>query len=314
MNANEVIEAYVTEVALQLPRKLRNDVAFELRALLAEELQGRSEAEGRVADAAMASEFLNAFGRPADVAARYRPTLTIIDPVDGHAFARAAIIGLALIWSLGLWSALSGPIDSGLDLLRAIARWWGGTVLPSLWWPGVLVSGFAMSAWVRRRWPQSAQWKPRDADRLTGGRTALVMAMIAIFCGVWVLVEPRWLLDVAFGGRAAPAAYAALTYTDSFRQFEGLVLLGLLLLNIPLLLTVAVKGRWSPLLRRIQLGASLATAAAMIWSVVAGPIFIVAVTDRTAKFCLSAIIASMLIGWALALRRRVRPGPSPAQR
>ena len=34
MNANDVIEAYVTEVALRLPRKQRNDVAFELRAQL----------------------------------------------------------------------------------------------------------------------------------------------------------------------------------------------------------------------------------------------------------------------------------------
>ena len=36
MNANDVIEAYVTDVALRLPRRQRNDVAFELRALLNE--------------------------------------------------------------------------------------------------------------------------------------------------------------------------------------------------------------------------------------------------------------------------------------
>ena len=47
MNANDVIESYVTEVALQLPRKQRNDVAFELRALINEELQGKAEESGR---------------------------------------------------------------------------------------------------------------------------------------------------------------------------------------------------------------------------------------------------------------------------
>ena len=47
MNANDVIESYVTEVAVKLPRKQRNDVAFELRALINEELQGRAEAAGR---------------------------------------------------------------------------------------------------------------------------------------------------------------------------------------------------------------------------------------------------------------------------
>ena len=80
MNANDLIESYVIDVAVQLPRKQRNDVAFELRALLNEGLQDKAEAAGRHVDATMATEFLRAFGRPADVAARYRPTLTIIDP------------------------------------------------------------------------------------------------------------------------------------------------------------------------------------------------------------------------------------------
>src|SRR5262249_18639896 len=82
MNANELIESYVTDVAVRLPRKQRNDVAFELRELLTEELQAKAEATGRDADAAMATELLQAFGRPVDVAARYRPTLTVIDPAD----------------------------------------------------------------------------------------------------------------------------------------------------------------------------------------------------------------------------------------
>lgn len=313
MNANDVIEAYVTEVAVQLPRRLRNDVAYELRALLDEELQGRSEAAGRAPDAAMATEFLNAFGHPTEVAARYRPTLTIIDGADGQAFARAAIIGLVLIWSLGLWSALQRPIDSGSDVLLALGQWWTATVLPSPWWPGVLVCWFGLAAWVRRRSPQTAVWKPRDPDRIGGGRTAMVMGVIGILCGVAVLIEPRWLLDLAFGGRAAPAAYAALTYADSFRQFEGPLLLGLLLLNIPLLLTVTVRGRWSPWLRRFQLGLGLAISMATVWSVLAGPIFIVSIADQTTRFLLLVVVACTLIGLGIKRYRRIRPSPGQIQ-
>ncbi len=46
MNANDLVESYVTEVAVELPRKLRNDVAFELRTLLKEELQAKADTTG----------------------------------------------------------------------------------------------------------------------------------------------------------------------------------------------------------------------------------------------------------------------------
>src|SRR5947209_4777111 len=107
MNAKDVIESYVTDVAVRLPRKQRNDVAFELRALLNEELQAKAEAAGHVSDAAdavdaaIATELVQSWGQPREVAARYRPTLTVIDPADGPTFLRATVIGLAVIWCLG---------------------------------------------------------------------------------------------------------------------------------------------------------------------------------------------------------------------
>lgn len=316
MNANEVVESYVTDVAVQLPRKQRNDVAFELRALLNEGLQDKAEAAGRSVDAAMATEFLRAFGRPADVAARYRPTLTIIDPADGHSFLRAAVIGLAIIWSVGLLEHLWQPIDSGGDLLNALGQWWVGTVIPSLWWPGVLVVGFGMASWARRR-PQTSEWKPRASDRIVGSRAAMVMGIVGVLCGLFVLIEPRWVLDVFWGGRAAPAAYEALTYTETFRQRQAPWLLGLLVLNIPMWLTVIVMGRWPALMRRIETGLVLVTCAAMAWTVLDGPVFMAPSSDRTAKFFLVLIIVFVLIDLGLKLHRSVRPTPnqqSQAQR
>ena len=221
MNANDVIESYVADVAVQLPRRQRNDVAFELRALIDEGLQDKAEAAGRDVDAAMAIEFLRAFGRPAEVAARYRPALTIIDPADGRSFLRATVIGLAIIWSAGLLVSLQQPIDSGWDLLQAVGRWWGSIVIPSLWWPGVLVTWFAAAAWSRRRRPQASQWKPRTGDPTTGGRAAMVLGLVGMVCGVLVLLDPRWVLDFFWGGRAAPAAYEALTYTESFLHTQA---------------------------------------------------------------------------------------------
>jgi len=309
MNANDVIESYVNDVAVQLPRKQRNDVAFELRLLLKEGLQDRAEAAGRSVDAAMAIEFLQAFGRPEEVAARYRPALTIIDPADGYGFLRMTGIGLAIIWCLGLLLRLRQPIDSAGDLLGVLGQWWGGTVIPSLWWPGVLVTGFAAAAWARRRWPQTYAWKPRAGDRIIGGRTAMVMGLIGILCGVFLIADPRWILDFFWNGRAAPAAYAALTYADGFVHRQAFCLLALITLNIPLLIVVIVQGRWSPAMRRVETGLSLATCAAMTWTVLDGPVFMASSSDRTVKFFMVLIVAVTLINLGIKLYRNVRPTP-----
>lgn len=309
MNANEVIESYVSDVALRLPRKLRNDVAFELRALLSEELQGRAEAAGREPDAATATELVLAFGRPADVAARYRPTLTIIDPADGQGFLRATVIGLGIIWGLGLLAQLRQPIDFGWDLLSVLGRWWGGTVIPSLWWPGLLVVGFGLSTWARRRWPQAGEWQPRAEDRLPGNRVGLVLGIVGIACGVYVLLDPTWVLDLFWGGKAAPAAYEALTYTDRFRGRQAPWILLLLLLNIPMLLAMIVQGRRSPTMRRIELLHSLALCAVLAWTVLDGPVFMTPVSDKTTKALLVLIIAVTLLTLGISRYRRVRPAP-----
>ena len=306
MNANDLIESYVTDVAVQLPRKQRNDVAFELRALINEELQARAEAAGRGVDAAMATEFLQAFGRPEEVAARYRPALTIIDPADGHKFLRATVIGLAIIWCLGLLMRLGQPIDSVGDVLNLFGQWWTGTASPSLWWPGVLVVWFGMAARVR----QTSVWKPRAGDRIHGGRAAMVMGLAGILCGLFVLIDPRWVLDFFWGGRAAPAAYEALTYTDAFLRRQAPWLFALLVLNIPVFIVVIMMGRWSRFMRRIETGLGLLTCAVMAWTVLGGPVFMASSSDRTAKFLIVLIIAFVLVDAAIKLHRNVRPAPN----
>ncbi|KAF1714680.1 hypothetical protein CSC74_15635 [Pseudoxanthomonas yeongjuensis] len=310
MNANDVIESYVTDVAVQLPRKQRNDVAFELRALIDEGLQDKADAAGRGVDATMATEFLQTFGHPDEVAARYRPALTIIDPADGHNFLRVTVIGLAIIWFLGLLIRLGQPIGSAGDVLNLLGQWWTGTAIPSLWWPGVLVVWFGMAAWARRRRPQTSAWKPRAGDRLYGGRVAMTTALVGILCGLYVLIEPRWVLDFFWNGRAAPAAYQALTYTDTFLRRQAPWMLLLLALNIPLFATVIVKGHWSDLLRRIETGLALATCAAMAWIVLDGPVFKAQASDQVVKFFLVLGIAYMLYDFAIKRYRQVRPAPN----
>ena len=314
MNANDTninawIESYVADVALKLPRRQRADVAFELRALLHEELQARADVAGRSADAAMATELLQAFGHPADVAARYRPTLTIIDPADGHAFLRATVIGLAVIWCAGLLEVLQQPIGSGWDVLTPLSQWWLGVVIPSLWWPGLLVVGFALAARSRRRRPHAAVWTPRAGKRTHANRIAMAAGVVGILCGVFVLIEPRWLLDVVWQGRAAPEAYTALTYAEPFRHRQAPILLGLLLLNIPMLIAAILGGRWSANMRRMETALSLIICGVMLWTVLDGPVFMADSSDSTVKFAMVVIVAITLGNFGVQAFRRVRPKP-----
>ena len=309
MNTHELIENYVADVALKLPRAQRDDVAFELRALLQEELQAKADAAGRPADAAMTMALLQAFGHPNEVAARYRPTLTIIDPADGHAFRRITLIGLAVIWCAGLLEVLQQPIDSGWDVLTPLSQWWLGTVIPSLWWPGVLVVWFALAARSRRRRPHAAVWTPRAGKRTHANRIAMVLGIIGILCGVFVLIEPRWLLDVVWQGRAAQEAYTALTYAEPFRHRQAPILLGLLLLNIPMLTAAILSGRWSINMRRMETALSLITCSVMLWTVLDGPVFLADDSDRTVKFAMVVIVAITLGNFAVQAFRRVRPKP-----
>ncbi|MEK6687814.1 MAG: hypothetical protein AABZ01_05060, partial [Gemmatimonadota bacterium] len=100
MTAGDVIESYVRDVARYLPRKKRNDIAFELGALLQDELAAKAAAQGCAPDEEMAMSLLSGFGRPAEAAARYQPRAPLIDPADNHSFLIWAVVG-SLVFSVG---------------------------------------------------------------------------------------------------------------------------------------------------------------------------------------------------------------------
>ncbi len=184
MNANDVIESYVRDVVRFLPRRKRNDVAFELRALLAEELAAKAHAESRSSDAAMAIALLKGFGRPAEVAGRYHERSSLIDPADTHHF---------LIWSL------AGAVS--IVVLEAMSPAWvrdTGDLL--LRWLGALVIVFALIGWWRRRYPETMRWKPKHgADWMPRGLGALALIATLIF-PVFMYAAPQTFVKVMFLG------------------------------------------------------------------------------------------------------------------
>lgn len=158
MKAKDVIDSYLEDVARRLPRRERSDLLVELRTLIEEGLRDRADSSGRPPDAEMAVDLLRGFGTPADVAARYRPTLLLIAPEDGPVVLRAAVVGLVCILVLGLLVPLFHASGRSVDeVVRSLGQWWLGTLLASLWWPGLLLVCFAGARYLQERRP-----RPRD--------------------------------------------------------------------------------------------------------------------------------------------------------
>jgi len=305
MNTDEMIDSYVLDVARLLPRKQRNDVGFELRSLLRDELRAASEAAGRAPDEPMVLELLSAFGRPADVALHYHPTPAIIDAADSRSFVRLSVIGVAFLWLFGFAFSNPQPIDSFSDVLHALGRWWTGTALPSLWWPGFMVVCFAVASDVRRRLPQAGAWRPHELDRDKVNRIGHSVVLVCFAFGLFVIANPGWMLDELFAGRAAPAAYDAFAYSAEFARARGPWLLGLILASFALQIAVIVQGRWRALTRRIEIAFAIAITFILVWSVVGGDIFDAQRTDAFAKFILGFIILFSLIDIGVKLYRGV---------
>ncbi len=199
MTANEVIESYVRDVAACLPRGKRNDVAFELRALLGDELAAKARIEGRSPDRAMVMGLLTGFGRPAEVAARYHQRPALIEPADTHHFLIWTLAGAVSISVLSALSPEEGR-DNGDLFLK---------------WVGSLVIVFALLGWWRRRKPGTLGWKPgRGPDSMSRPAALLALVATAIF-PVFMYAAPEVFVRIMFLG-AIPSSGVQLA--EEFRQ------------------------------------------------------------------------------------------------
>lgn len=235
MTAGEVIDSYVRDVARYLPRAKRNDVAFELRALLEDELAAKAEAEGRAADREMAMELLARFGRPAEAAARYEPRAPLIDPADNHNFL--------------IWAVVGALVFSAAHRENSYA---------ALHWVGVVFLYFAMVAWLRRRrTSERLEWRPkreRFSEVASRPLTLLPALALLVFPFAMYLAPQTWWNIATFGKGLA----GGLALTDAFLQsWQRAVTLGGLASPVAIYVAAAVQGGWRRWSRRALIAAHL---------------------------------------------------------
>jgi hypothetical protein len=285
MKASDVIESYVADVAAQLPSRQRADVAVELRSLLNDELNAKPN-DPSTPDAALA--LVRAFGRPADVAARYHAPYVLIEPADTRSFLLAAVVGASLIPSS------NGHLPISLDKNTA------GILL--LAWLGTLLLFYAGRSWLRRRQPNSFQWKPspvRDRDAVSLP-LQLGIVLLCVF-GIAIYLSPGPAISLVSGGRVAADS---LRYTQDFLQPWRL-------LGFPILLSIfallnafaALRRRWTPLLRGLSICFLVSAAIQLGWHASSGDLFASAVIDRSARLALQLLGAALMITAAIETYR-----------
>lgn len=319
MNTDAVIESYVDDVVRRLPRAHRNDVAFELRSLLAEELQGRAAQAGRAADSAMTLQLLAAFGRPVDVADRYRPAgFTIIRPADAPRFAWVGLGGVAVQWALSLVVTYTAPVDMAVaepDWLSRLGTWWLSWGLGAFWWPGFIISLTVISGAIRAHRQESEEWVPprtRTLDRDLVRRPGMVIVLtltLGVVGASLVLALPM----LATWGRALPQPLlSAFAFDADFLAWRAPWVLLLWAGSFALGVTALVAGRWSRLTRRIALAIDVAWIALLVWWIAVGTIFVSASSDSVTKGFLAVVAALIMLDVVMLLRRRIAPIQAPA--
>jgi hypothetical protein len=303
MDATEVIDSYIHDVARRLPPGKRNDVAFELRALLADDLRDRAEAEGRPADREMAVAMVREFGRPAAVAVRYYRPFTIIEPSDTWSFLLAAVAGGTLV---GLLVSLGhGTTPSHEPAQRADAAF--------LAWLGVLVVVFAVKNLILRYRPSAFAWTPRPVRYTDSASRAGAVGLALMWLALLVCyLVPGRIAELVSGGRVAADTLA---YSGSFMSGWRMPwLTGLLAIVAGLQLMVAVDGRWRPSTRWARIAVTALVSLQLGWHASYGAIFEDPRTERLGVPAFAWLSGVILVGCGILLYReynRVRPAPAP---
>ena len=218
---------------------------------------------------------MRGFGHPNEAAARYQPPWAIIDPADSTSFMRAAIIGLVALIVLGALSTRQPSMPGTAENVVKIGI---------LAWLGLLVVAFGAKNWVRRRWPATVHWKPRDRDRANRVGTAVVVPIASFF--VVLYAAPTWVLDQVSGGRFDTAWSA---YTADFQRWRLPCVIGLMFGLLALLSFVAIQGRWHRLTHCINFGLNMALACLILSFAVDGNIFQSSAVDKIARNVLALV-------------------------
>lgn len=263
----ELIERYVHEVARHLPRRMRDDVRAELRSLLTDALEERAAAAGRASDDALVEQVLREFGKPDEVALRYRSgPQWLIGPELFPAFLfTARVVALVIAIVMGIFLGLGLLTDS--SRLPDFLRWKG--LLSVLWQYARLVfvnvaivtlvfAVLERTGAASRTGKTREEWNPRDLpkvedpDRAKVGELVFSVYVTAILFVVFNFY-PEWFGLVFFTGDKV----VAISYLDLGLKIPAALLNAWWVFALALNVAVLRIGRWTPEARWVEFALGL---------------------------------------------------------
>ena len=305
MEAQELIDSYVDDVAARLPRRLRNDVGLELRGLLADQLDATSQGASQQPNERMALELLRRFGSPAEVASRYEPRgFDLIEREHAPLFVKLSVLCVGIQWAITLRAVFLGTATLG--------GWWTTWGLGALWWLGALLLYFAGAAWIRRvspanadtgarpwtHWilwlPMSDEWRPkRAAESPRATKFQIVLATIATV----FFAAPAWFLSLL----VADPSWAQ--YNADFSHWLLVALITLLAARIALSAAVLTDPRRRAPTETLRFGLWVGFVGVLYWAAFSGKIFAAPAVDAPFKGWLAIFLLINTLQIAVWLRR-----------
>ncbi|MGD0876893.1 MAG: hypothetical protein ABSA01_01945 [Anaerolineales bacterium] len=198
MNTN-LIENYVSEVGRRLPGRTRKDIEAEIRSILQDMLDERSQKTGKPVNEEMTLEVLKAYGTPEKVAATYQGERYMIGPRLYPTFLlvlRIVLVVIGVLAAIGLGIAIShtqNPQDAVEAVLTAIGNFITSVLIAF----GNIVIIFAIIEWALYRagskadlkgLPKEKEWDPRSLLKASPSNLVKMGETILEMVGAFVAI------------------------------------------------------------------------------------------------------------------------------
>jgi hypothetical protein len=198
--STNLIDTYVSEVGRRLPKKTRADIEAEIRSILQDMREERSQKTGKPVDEEMTLEVLKAYGAPEKVAATYLGDRYLIGPRLYPIFMmvlRIVLIVIGILAAIGLGIALYQttfvPMNTFMIIVKAIADFIGSAFTAL----GNVVIIFAIVEWALYRagekldikgLPKEKEWDPRSLTRLSPSNQVKMGETIVEIVGCFIAI------------------------------------------------------------------------------------------------------------------------------